>query len=913
MTDRFILFPGKIFLKLFLVLSYPLLNRLPAHAQDPGENSFSSLSEKIYLQLDGKVYTTDKIIWFKSIVTDAVQNAPTRLSGVLYVELIGPDERIAEKKIIKLVNGTGEGFFELHRDYPPGVYLVRAYTEWNKNFGSDFIFSEYIQVLDTSPGEKQEPITGITLSGTNNEKHITATFDPFVIDSTHKKELKVIVGLTNLKDTLFLRKNSDNKYTLDYPLPDKNQFVTLQMLTKNLASAYKTIAVDEDYLDLQFFPESGVMVHGIPSKIGFKALDYNGKGTTVSGDIVDSEGKFITAFKSNLLGMGYFVLPDPDSTKAYFARITSRSEEKLSLLFPLPRIASTGNVLSVSKAGDAIRMTVVSNNLKEDTVFIRISCRGMPFFFIKGRLRNGILIYSLPTDEFPDGIMAFTLTDRLGQPLAERLYFNQRPEVRMNIALSADKPFYNPRDLTRLDIETTNNKGEHVDANLSVLVINRNQMGQIQDTRRNILSSFLLSSELKGEIENPGFYFRKDPDSHNDLEALMLTQGWRKYNYTRPMEKIRFQPEPILSVTGTVGGIFSRKGKKGIELTMMTFGHNRSVQTQKTDSLGRFNFNVNDEYGQNLNVLIQSANNAGKKKDYTINLDKKVSPVITFNQIRTIEKPDSVVLTFVRKNAERKKVEETFRLSTDILLGEVVVEAYRLTPERKKVMQEYGKPDEVIEGKTIQEKEQKWSYGLYSVLLFNFPDKVMIRRARDGNLYAKVRNSEMTLVVIDGIPVKYYDYPNIPNIPPSEVKSFEIIESANNFSKLFLEAFPGASPMDAPPWGDVIAIYTYAGNGIYGAKRTAGLFQTSVPVFSATREFYAPRYPDLKPDDWIKPDLRALIDWEPNLNTGNSGKVSASFYNADNAGEMQVIVEAISETGEIGYQELIYPVKRKNE
>ena len=71
--------------------------------------------EKIYLQLDRQVYANDKIIWFKSIVTNAADHAPTQLSGILYVEFIGPNKKVLEKKLIKLEKGLGNGFFKLNR------------------------------------------------------------------------------------------------------------------------------------------------------------------------------------------------------------------------------------------------------------------------------------------------------------------------------------------------------------------------------------------------------------------------------------------------------------------------------------------------------------------------------------------------------------------------------------------------------------------------------------------------------------------------------------------------------------------------------------------------------------------------------------------------------------------------------
>jgi hypothetical protein len=900
-----------------LTILYSVFLPCPIWSQKNDIYSSLPLAEKIYLQLDGKAYTTDKTIWFKSIVVNADDHAPTKLSGVLYVELIGPDEKIIEKKVIKLENGIGDGFFDLNQNYPEGLYLIRAYTKWDENFGTDFFFKEYIQVFVPSLKAKPDPISNVTLVEKQNNQHqLIAYFDPYSIDSLHKKDLTIFITLDDKKDSLVIKKNDDNKYMIDYTIPDECQFVTLQMQTKNLSRYSKTIVLNEDRFDLQFFPESGELVNGLSGKVGFKALDFNGKGKSVEGEVVTEKGEVISSFKSNQLGMGSFILTRVDKNTSYFARIKSKSDGQLSNLYPLPRITLQGNVLSVIKNGKKILITASSNYLRNDCIYVRASCRGIIYYDIKGQLQEGVLRFTLPADKLPEGITSFTMMDNLLQPVAERLYFNERLENRVNIVISPEKDIYTQRELTKLNIKTTNNNGEPINANLSLLVLNKEQLGQIQSMRQNILSYFLLSSDLKGEIENPGFYFNEDNNSYNDLDALLLTQGWRKYLYIKPVDKIRFQPETKLTVAGSVGGIFFQK-KKSAELTLMTFGHRKSVQTQTTDSSGRFNFNINDEYGQNLNVLIQSANNAGKNKNYTILLDKKESPIVAFNHIISIGKVDSVVHKLIEKNIERKKVEDTYRLSGGILLGEVKVEAYKMTPARKKVMLEIGKPNKVISGEEIQKKEEKWSFGLYSVIQAKYPDINIYRFLGSpgylpGFLMAKVSASLETLVVVDGITVNLFDYPLIPNIPPSEVSSFEIIKNANHFATLYQEFNPELDISAIPSQGDVIAIYTYGGSGIFGAFKPEGIIKAAVPVFSAPREFYAPKYENLQANDWYKPDLRALIYWEPKLIVDSLGKASATFYNADITGEMEVVVEAISENGEIGYKEIVYHVKKRN-
>ena len=660
---------------------------------------------------------------------------------------------------------------------------------------------------------------------------------------------------------------------------------------------------------MQFFPESGELVHGLSSKVGFKALDANGKGEIIEGDIVDEKENSITTFKSNTLGMGSFFIANSDSSKKYYARLKPSSNNKS--LYPLPDVAAAGNMLSVYRQGDKVILKVVSNYIKNDSIFVRISFRGVDLYEKKVSLNQGRYQSLISTAEIPEGIISFTILDNSKKPIAQRLYFNEKPQSRLKINLATDKEKYSKRALTNLNIQTSDYNGEAVKANTSVLVISKDELGTMQNLRQNILSYFLIDSELKGNIENPGYYFKNKNSMHDDLDVLMLTQGWSKYNYSKPNKSsLILNPEKSLTVSGRVNNLFSaKKGKKDVELTMMTSGTFKSFYKQKTDSQGKFKFDLNDEYGKEIEVLIQTANKSDKKISNSVVLDQKKSPAILFEHDKSIEQIDSIVEKFIEKSKKQKEIDEKFNLQFGgILLDQVKVNA-KMSPNKQKVTERYGKPKTVISGKEILSKEKKWSYGLYSVLLFNYPDKVRIERMPDQTLYATV-NNEPTLVLVDGIVIPYYDYTHIPNISPSEVKSFEIIENANGFAALYCEVFTDLSncALVAPAWGNVIAIYTHAGIGLGGAQKPKGLTQTAVPVFAAAKEFYAPKYTNIQSDDWQHPDIRTLIHWQPILKTDDLGKTSTSFYNTDNKGKMMIVVEAISDEGEIGYQELDYEI-----
>jgi hypothetical protein len=99
-------------------------------------------------------------------------------------------------------------------------------------------------------------------------------------------------------------------------------------------------------------------------------------------------------------------------------------------------------------------------------------------------------------------------------------------------------------------------------------------------------------------------------------------------------------------------------------------------------------------------------------------------------------------------------------------------------------------------------------------------------------------------------------------------------------------------------------IYIQPDNKVYTTDQTIWFKAT-------TCEFYAPKYGQLKPEDWRKPDKRTLLHWEPDFKSDSTGRQNLSFYNADATGKIHVVVEAISESGESGYQEFYYDVKKR--
>lgn len=870
------------------------------YAQLPSDaTSNASLAEKIYLQTDRQVYFTNDTIWFKCIVASAFNHKPTTLSGVLYVELIAPTERIAQKKLVKLSEGIGSGFFGIGADAPGGTYQIRAYTQWNLNFGDDFIFTRYLNVFAHSKQKGTAPISGVTLvKKQGGQQQLKACFDPLAIDSLHKGRLTVYFSANGRSDSLLIDKGDNGHYWLENRLDDSCRFVTLKMQTDNMVNYTKTVLIDKDYTDLQFFPESGELVHGLPSKVGFKAVDVNGKGIYVQGDIVDGNDSIITAFESNTLGMGSFVLPVADKAKTYYARMVSKQDANQFLLVPLPKASPRGNTLSVEKRGDRLLLVAASNNLDSININLVVSCRGMSYFSRKVTLKDGVWGGAIPASMLPEGIIACTMLDNAMQPVAERIFFNQRPEERVQVQLTTDKGEYAKREKTNLDIKTTGPDREPLNANLSVLVINKEQLGGLQSKRQNILSYFLLGSELKGEIENPGYYFDGDANNDKDLDALMLTQGWRKYLYSKPYSELPYKPEKGLTITGRVtAGLFEKE--KEAKLTMMSFGDGFQAISAMTDSTGKFSFNLDEEYGDKMGVVIQSAKESGKNMNYTVSLDQKRTPPVNFNQTTSIAQLDSTVFELVKKDEERKKVDDAFRATSGtIMIGQVDVDGYKRSPMSKRIIEMAGEPIMVIEGEKLLEQEEGWSYGLGNVLNFDY------------NYQAVIAGSDVVLVLVDG-DYDRINYDLVETLPTSEVSSIDVIKCADNFRAIYLEKVDSIL-LNLIFCGSIVNINTTRGKGILDAWNIPkGINKFKIPVFATPKEYYTPNYETFNQENNSKPDLRALLHWQAILSTDSLGNATTSFYNSDNVGDMTVVVEAISDDGKIGYKEMDYQVEGK--
>ncbi|MEO9210172.1 MAG: hypothetical protein ABI208_03690, partial [Ginsengibacter sp.] len=159
----------KNLLFLFFINAFLCLANI-AFAQSDNKTASGLLQEKLYVQTDKPNYLCGEIIWFNTYVTDASTHHLLSMSKVVYVELLNAANEPVIQTKIAVDSGLGNGSISLPFSLSSGQYTLRAYTNWMKNFSSDYYFTKTISIINTT--NNPESITSL-ISDT-----ITAEFFP---------------------------------------------------------------------------------------------------------------------------------------------------------------------------------------------------------------------------------------------------------------------------------------------------------------------------------------------------------------------------------------------------------------------------------------------------------------------------------------------------------------------------------------------------------------------------------------------------------------------------------------------------------------------------------------------------------------------------------------------------------------
>ncbi len=293
--------------------------------------------------------------------------------------------------------------------------------------------------------------------------------------------------------------------------------------------------------DVQFFPEGGQLVQGLPGRVGFKVLDANGHSVAATGTVADARGKTVATFETLKAGLGSFAFTPAEAGAGYVAtvRVAGGGVFKSAL----PAVQAQGYALRLQDASPTeLRLTVRGAGLPDGGAVQVLGHAGQHIVAAaSSALAGGVSEFVFRKKELPDGITHFTVFDGARQPVAERLYF-QAPRHPLAVAVRANQASLGPR--SRIELQVTTDQA----ANLSLAVYQLDSL--TTQPPADISAYLLLAADLKGAIEEPNYYLR-DTSATGRVAAdnLMLTQGWSRFRW-RDVLAGAYPPLPHLAEAG---------------------------------------------------------------------------------------------------------------------------------------------------------------------------------------------------------------------------------------------------------------------------------------------------------------------------------------------------------------------------
>lgn len=344
----------------------------------------------------------------------------------------------------------------------------------------------------------------------------------------------------------------------------------------------KAEIIQDSTIRLVLFPEGGDLLHGVPACLAFKATNSKGMPASISGSLMEGEC-LVAKLESSHDGMGAIHFT-PDANKQYHIALSDGSRHAL------PTIRQTGISLHLRKQNSEDLEFIICQpkGSNPQKIYLVGQMRGALTCMAQGLLRENLKV-KIPTSEFLyQGIAEFTLYNEAMQPMAERLvYLHQGKQLQIETTLEKER--YTTREKVTMKIKVTDEAGMPIQANLGVSIYDK----AYQDitTPMNILSHCYLSSQIKGHIHNPTYYFNEEnKDRKEHLDLLLLTQGWRRYIWSVNSEPQKGTPFLTDEIRGrqSIEKKKSQKATQGTAQLIQVSGAVDGAQFIYTDSLGNF-------------------------------------------------------------------------------------------------------------------------------------------------------------------------------------------------------------------------------------------------------------------------------------------------------------------------------------
>ncbi|MCR5043362.1 MAG: hypothetical protein K6A93_04390 [Bacteroidaceae bacterium] len=870
-------------MKRWLYILFLVLLALPLHAQSEETTRILSYiqkamnfnkvvpQEKVYLHFDNMGYFENETLWFKAYVTRTDTGHPSDLSKVLYVELLNPSGDIVKTCKYPVDSlGVSHGDIRLDSLLTSGYYEVRAYTRYMTNWGTNAVFSRVFPVFKKPA--KEGDYSDLTIR----------TMLYYARDPNNRVS----------DDSLYQKAIDDGIYTRDL---------------------LKTISV-------KFYPEGGDLIAGKKCRVAMLAVDDNGHPHEGEGFVMNEKGDVLASVQTDTLGRGVFELV-PDTGKLTFQmRNLKKSTRRSVQYFPLPEAKRDGCTLSVDAVSEQMLATLQCSDGICGNLLGYVIMHNGNIFRCDTLTAAPIIEIELDRQAMPEGVNQMTVFDSRGAIMAERLFFLcPKPDKSDSIQVTTITQRLKPCGKVELELQTKPN------SNLSFSAIDAKTM--TNGKQGNMKTWMLLSSEVRGYIRNVDYYFEADDEAHRrNADLLMLTQGWRRYDWRLMSERYTFRKaQPIedqFYLNGQLKAYRKHNPVSNVHLYAILYNEKGQslIGNARTDNEGNYAFKlpfVTDEWKMCIYTTRDGKKKGMEKKEklktYYVGIDRQFSP-----EARYLTPEEREILHPLKPNAFVKK------------LGEELGEEDEFIPITEK--------DHVLQNVTVKAKRRyftndDWHYKneawgrQYATLHYDIDkelDKILDRGGPEPTIFEFLAKNNMMFNNPECI-----DLPKV-MLPPGPVRSLSmgsghmayggrpivwIVDNRDRgetfsdgssgysdtgtaffvqFFPMFMSDIKSLYIVPSSPSGTEVIIYIYT-HVRYSTESNKGLRHTYFQGFNQASTFKTEDYSVIPP----MADFRRTIWWQPDITTDAEGKAKVEFFNNSTCEEMYISVEGMTQDGKI--------------
>ena len=662
------------------------------------------------------------------------------------------------------------------------------------------------------------------------------------------------------------------------------------------ATAPKTVS-------LQFFPEGGDIIEGTVNTIAFKATYDNGLPFFINGVIKKQEtGEVMMPLTVVHDGMGKFDLDFKPGDK-YYAEWINNNGIKLQTVLPASKAIGVSLKLTVQK--DKIYFNLV-NKTGSDSLHV------LMYMYQKVFYKTNLKVVAtepftgmVPINTLPTGTMQLTVFDANWQPVAERVAFINNNNFTINAAVNTKEINTQKRGKNSIEILVA----DTIPANMSLSISDADMNNEAAGN--SITSNFLLKGDVKGYINNPAYYFTNNTDAalKAKLDLVMLTHGWRRYNWAgmmiQKMPVIKYPADEYLGVYGQISKTVMDKKEKDerVNLIIKTADSTNNFYSLRPDDAGLlrqtglvfydsarvyFSFNKNKTNNNQIafskfNFTYPVLHSINNYKDYLLN----DTASITFN-------PNTSLFQYYIANNSLNEFNDEKTLKGVVL---------KTNGRRKWQNDPLVKMDEkyasgmFTAGATgysvdVLHDEKAWTkLDIYQYLRTAIPS-ILIGNFNLTSGRSLTYNGKSVLVYIDEH-----------EMTTSELESLSLAQVA--YIKLIPYFLGSGAEGGGSGLMPALSVYTKKGDDLIDRRPTdKDLGFVKVAGYSPIKEFYSPDYAVNNTNSGT--DARTTLLWMPYILTDKANrKLPITFYNNDFTKRMRVVLEGINEDGKMIHIEKI--------